>query len=123
MDVGRVVDDEGAVPHHREVDREVADVAALVVVLRREEGKQTIKRLGKCLFTTDSILFAWRCSHKSTFTQTDTFHKYTITGGLQSQSSGGVNEDGRREGRRGGKKTIERVRMGESGGGWMERSE
>lgn len=44
LDVGRVVDDEGAVPHHGEVDREVADVAALVVVLRREEGKQTIKR-------------------------------------------------------------------------------
>lgn len=54
--------------------------------------------MGKCLFTTDSILSAWRRSHKSTFTETDTFHKYTITGGLQSQSSGGVNEEGRREG-------------------------
>lgn len=36
MDVGRVVDDKGAVPHHGEVDGEVADVGALVVVLRRE---------------------------------------------------------------------------------------
>lgn len=35
LDVGRVVDDKGAVPHHREVDGEVTDVGALVVVLRR----------------------------------------------------------------------------------------
>lgn len=33
LDVGRVVDDEDAVPHHGEVDGQVADVAALVVVL------------------------------------------------------------------------------------------
>lgn len=37
MDVGRVVDDKGAVPHHGEVDGQVADVGALVVVLWREQ--------------------------------------------------------------------------------------
>lgn len=79
LDVGRVVDDKGAIPHHGEVDREVADVAALVVVLRREEGNGQWK-MRKCLFMTDSIVFAWRCSHKSIFT--DTFHKYTKTGRL-----------------------------------------
>lgn len=37
MDVGRVVDDKRTVPHHGEVDGKVADVTALVVVLRREK--------------------------------------------------------------------------------------
>lgn len=45
MDVERVVDDEVPVPHHGEVDWEVADVAALVVVLRRREGKKRREKL------------------------------------------------------------------------------
>lgn len=35
MDVERVVNDKHSIPHHGEVDWEVTDVAALVVILRR----------------------------------------------------------------------------------------
>ena len=37
LNVERVVDDKVSIPHHGEVDGEVADVAALVVVLRHTE--------------------------------------------------------------------------------------
>lgn len=39
LNVERVVDDKVSVPHHREVNGEVADVAALVVVLRGRKGE------------------------------------------------------------------------------------
>lgn len=57
MDVGGVVDDEYSVPHHREVDGEVADVAALIVVLRRTEKKRKTQRqrVRKCRFIKDSM--------------------------------------------------------------------
>lgn len=54
MDVGGVVDDEYSVPHHGEVDGQVADVAALVVVLRHTENKRK-KRVRKCRFIMDSM--------------------------------------------------------------------
>jgi len=43
LDVERVVDDEVPVPDHRQVDRQVADVVALVVVL--EEQKKNHKNM------------------------------------------------------------------------------
>lgn len=92
MNVGWIVNDKCAVPHHGEVDGEVADVTALVVVLRREKEQ---KRGKKSLFMTDLILFGQRCSYKSIIAETD-----TVTGGLQPQSSGGVNTEGRREERK-----------------------
>ena len=40
MDVERVIDDEVSVPHHGEVDGQVADVGALVVVLQRRSRER-----------------------------------------------------------------------------------
>lgn len=55
MDVGGVVDDEYSVPHHGEVDGEVADVAALIVVLRKKKRKTQRQRVRKCCFIKDAM--------------------------------------------------------------------
>lgn len=103
MDVGGVVNDEYSVPHHGEVDGEVADVAALVVVLRHTENKRKTERqrVRKCRFIMDSMQIEKSVTFRLIYIvirpglfignrgpsmhpgmnpyllETDTFHKYT----------------------------------------------
>lgn len=42
MNVEGVVDDKVSIPHHREVNRQVTDVAALVVILRQTETQNVV---------------------------------------------------------------------------------
>lgn len=48
LDVERVVNDKDSIPHHGEVDWQVADVTALIVILRQTEKQEDKERVRNC---------------------------------------------------------------------------